>query len=77
MPPLWATRTRTGPEVPGRCVNPGFALTQECAIALHEEIVAPEIDPDGRQKLSGDINSHAPERIQPLIQEFYAGLTGS
>lgn len=42
-----------------------------------EAIVAPEIDPDGRQKLASDIDPYHPERILPLIQELYRGLTGS
>lgn len=64
-------------------VGPGFSAeafvrcSMEQGLQRVEAIVAPEIDPEGRQKLAGDINRHAPERILPLIQEFCAGLTGS
>lgn len=53
------------------------AMLDEQGLQRVEAIVAPEINPHGRQKLGGDINRHDPERILPLIQEFHAGLTGS
>lgn len=63
-----------GSRILGRDIR---AMLDEQGLQRVEAIVAPEIDPNGPQKLASDISWHDSERILPLIRAFYAGLTGN